>query len=158
MAEILNGWMEFRVWGWLGSCRKYGRLTPLPVKPELMAHQPMGGKGGPERERGADWISNWMEPKSLVVGKTRSGRPDWGFTILHPEDLHSDRGRVGAKNPLSSNQAPSTQAALYPSVPLAPSKAPSSQDPSLLLRKHQANPLKRKTHGLCSFMTELGCT
>ena len=80
-----------------------------------MAQQPMGGKGvHREGGEGADWISNWMEPKSFVVGKTRSERRDWGFTILHPEDLHSDSGRAGAKNPLSSNQAPPLQPPLPP--------------------------------------------
>ena len=76
MAEILNGWMEFRVWGWLGSCRKYGRLTPLPVKPELMAHQPMGGKGGPQRERGGQigyqigWnLKVWLSGKREAGGR-----------------------------------------------------------------------------------------
>ena len=95
----MAGWMEFRVcwWkGWLGRVVNMAAPdVPGPVKPGAYDSAANGGRRGASLKGGLgwgpDWISNWMEPKSFVVGKTRSGRPDWGFTILHPKDLHSNR-------------------------------------------------------------------
>ena len=85
----------------VGLRRKYGGWHRCQLSWNLWPNSQWGARGSTEEwgvwRGGADWISNWMEPKSFVVGKTRRGWPDWGFRILHPEDLHSDRGRVGAQ-------------------------------------------------------------
>ena len=63
----------------------------------------MGGGGGPPSKGGLgwgpDWISNWMEPKSFVVGKTRSGI--W-FLQFYIQRIctRTEEGLV-AKSPLS---------------------------------------------------------
>ena len=90
----------------------------------------MGGGGGPPSKGGLgwgpDWISNWMEPKSFVVGKTRSGRPDWGFTILHPKDLHSDR---------EEGLGPKKSIIFQPSSPLQDPPSSPKQDGNLYFVK-----------------------
>ena len=108
LSPLMAGWMEFRVcwWkGWLGRVVNMAAPdVPGPLNLELTTLQPMGGGGGPPSKGGLgwgpDWISNWMEPKSFVVGKTRSGI--W-FLQFYIQRIctRTEEGLV-AKSPLSS--------------------------------------------------------
>ena len=91
----------------------------------------MGGGGGPPSKGGLgwgpDWISNWMEPKSFVVGKTRSGI--W-FLQFYIQRIctRTEEGLV-AKSPLSppSPLPPFTQT--QPLKPISFKKYLSSHEP-----------------------------
>ena len=103
----MAGWMEFRVcwWkGWLGRVVNMAAPdVPGPVKPGPYDSAANGGRRGASLEGGLgwgpDWISNWMEPKSFVVGKTRSGI--W-FLQFYIQRIctRTEEGLV-AKSPLS---------------------------------------------------------
>ena len=104
----MAGWMEFRVcwWkGWLGRVVNMAAPdVPGPVKPGAYDSAANGGRRGASLKGGLgwgpDWISNWMEPKSFVVGKTRSGI--W-FLQFYIQRIctRTEEGLV-AKSPLSS--------------------------------------------------------
>ena len=109
----MAGWMEFRVcwWkGWLGRVVNMAAPdVPGPVKPGAYDSAANGGRRGASLKGGLgwgpDWISNWMEPKSFVVGKTRSGI--W-FLQFYIQRIctRTEEGLV-AKSPLSSVTPPS---------------------------------------------------